>query len=192
MGVIKIMKLIIGLGNPGKKYQGSKHNIGFETVDEVAFQLGVAFNKSKFEAVYAEGRIGTEKIILIKPQTYMNLSGRSVRPWMDYYNLTEEDIVVVYDDMDLPPGKIRLRQKGSAGGHNGLKSIIQHLGTQEFNRVKIGVGRPRPGQDVISNVLSGFKKEEQDVVQESIKATSDAVEYWCEGYSFQDTMSKFN
>lgn len=186
------MKLIIGLGNPGRKYQGSKHNIGFETVDDIAFQMGLAFNKSKFEAVYAEGRIGTEKIVLIKPQTYMNLSGRSVRPWMDYYNLTEEDIVVIYDDMDLPPGKIRLRQKGSAGGHNGMKSIIQHLGTKEFNRIKIGVGRPQPGQNVISNVLSGFKKEDQNAVEESIKVASDAIEYWVKDHTFQDTMSNFN
>jgi len=186
------MKLIIGLGNPGKKYQGSKHNIGFEAVDEVAFQMGIVFKKSKFEAVYAEGRIGTEKIILIKPQTYMNLSGRSVRPWLDYYNLTEEDMVVIYDDMDLPPGKIRLRQKGSSGGHNGMKSIIQHLGTKEFNRIKVGVGRPQGGQDVISNVLSGFAKEDEDAVKESIKSVSDAIEYWTQGHAFQDTMSKFN
>jgi len=186
------MKLIIGLGNPGKKYQYSKHNIGFEAVDEVAFQMGITFNKSKFESVYAEGRVGTEKIVLIKPQTYMNLSGRSVRPWMNYYNLTEEDIVVIYDDMDLPPGKIRLRQKGSSGGHNGIKSIIQYLGTKEFNRIKVGVGRPRPGQDVISNVLSGFAKEDMEAVNESIQLVSDAIEYWSQDHSFQNTMSQFN
>src|SRR5699024_9733496 len=102
------MKLIIGLGNPGAKYAQTKHNIGFITLDELAFQKGLAFNRSKFESVYAEGNIGSEKVILIKPQTYMNESGRSIRQWLDFYNLTEEDIVVIYDDMDLPVGKVRL------------------------------------------------------------------------------------
>lgn len=186
------MKLIIGLGNPGAKYRDTKHNIGFIALDEMAFQNGWAFNKSKFESVYAEGRIGTEKVLLIKPQTFMNESGRSVRPWMDYYDLTEEDIVVIYDDMDLPPGKIRLREKGGSGGHNGIKSLIQHLGTKKFNRVKIGVGRPFPEQSVVSHVLSGFPKETHEEMLQAVKQTSEAVTYWAEGHAFQDTMSKFN
>ncbi|MEC6747899.1 aminoacyl-tRNA hydrolase [Marinilactibacillus sp. XAAS-LB27] len=186
------MKLVIGLGNPGAKYSDTKHNIGFIALDELAYQLGLAFNKSKFESVYAEGRIGSEKVLLIKPQTYMNDSGRSIRPWMDYYDLTEEDIVVVYDDMDLPAGKVRLRTKGSAGGHNGIKSLIQHIGTKEFNRIRIGVGRPYPSQSVVSHVLSGFEKEVHQDMLESVKVTADAVKYWSEGKSFQDTMTKFN
>ncbi|WP_208560557.1 aminoacyl-tRNA hydrolase [Marinilactibacillus kalidii] len=186
------MKLVIGLGNPGAKYRDTKHNIGFIALDELAYQLGLAFNKSKFESVYAEGRVGSEKILLIKPQTFMNDSGRSVRPWMDYYDLTEEDIVVIYDDMDLPAGKIRLRTKGSAGGHNGIKSLIQHVGTKEFNRIRIGVGRPYPSQSVISHVLSGFEKEVHQDMLEAVKTTSDAVKYWVEGKTFQDTMTHFN
>src|SRR5699024_9468062 len=126
------MKLIFGLGNPGKKYENTRHNIGFIALDRLAENLGLTFNRTKFNAVYAEGNIGTEKVSLAKPQTFMNLSGESVQAWIDYYDVTEEDIVVIYDDMDLPVGKIRLRVKGSSGGHNGMKSIIQHLGTQEF------------------------------------------------------------
>lgn len=186
------MKLIIGLGNPGAKYRSSKHNIGFITLDELVFQEGWAFNKSKFESVYAEGRIGTEKVIVLKPQTYMNESGRSVRPWMDYFNLSEEDIVVVYDDMDLPPGKIRLRENGGSGGHNGIKSLIQHMGTKSFNRVKIGIGRPLPEQSVVSHVLSGFAKEDQPEMLPAVRRAADAIKYWAEGHPFQDTMSKFN
>ncbi|WP_080147104.1 aminoacyl-tRNA hydrolase [Marinilactibacillus piezotolerans] len=186
------MKLVIGLGNPGAKYRETKHNIGFIVLDELAFQLGWAFNKSKFDSVYAEGRIGTEKVLLIKPQTFMNDSGRSVRPWMDYYELTEEDIVVIYDDMDLPTGKIRLRTKGGAGGHNGIKSIIQHIGTKTFNRIRVGVGRPYEGQSVISHVLNGFDKSVHEEMLAAVKQSADAVKYWSEGQTFQDTMTKYN
>lgn len=186
------MKLIIGLGNPGARYRETKHNIGFVTVDEIAYRKGWVFNKSKFDSVYAEGRIGSEKVLLIKPQTFMNESGKSVRPWMDYYDLTEEEIVVIYDDMDMPPGKVRLRQKGGAGGHNGIKSLIQHLGTKTFNRIKIGVGRPYPEQTVVSHVLSGFSKETHEDMLAAVNQAADAVVYWTSGNTFQDTMSKFN
>lgn len=186
------MKLIIGLGNPGAKYRETKHNIGFIALDEMAYQQGWVFNKSKFNSVYAEGRIGTEKVLLVKPQTFMNKSGESVRPWMDYFELTEEDIVVLYDDMDLDPGRIRLREKGGSGGHNGIKSLIQHLGTKKFNRIKIGIGRPFQEQSVVSHVLSGFSKEVHDEMLEAVKKSIDAAYYWVEGHSFQDTMSKFN
>lgn len=186
------MKLIIGLGNPGSKYAQTKHNIGFITLDEIAYQKGWVFNRSKFDSVYAEGMIGTEKVLLIKPQTYMNDSGRSIRPWMDFYNLTEEDIVVIYDDMDLPVGKIRLRQKGSAGGHNGIKSLISHIGTQKFNRLRIGVGRPYENQSVISHVLSPFHKSVHEDMLFAVKKAADAAVYWAEGHSYSDTMTRFN
>lgn len=186
------MKLIIGLGNPGKEYEKTKHNIGFLALDALAANLGLSFNKTKFKSIFAEGNIGTEKVILIKPQTYMNLSGESVRPWMDYYNLTEEDIVVVYDDMDLPVGKIRLRQQGGHGGHNGIKSLIQHLGTKQFNRIRIGVGRPYPGQDVISHVLSSFSKETVDDMKEAVHVTGDSIKHWVDGHTFLETMNEFN
>jgi len=186
------MKLIFGLGNPGKKYSDTKHNIGFISLDEIAFQQGLTFNKSKFESVYAEGNVGSEKLLLIKPQTFMNESGRSVRPWMDYYDLDLDDILVIYDDMDLPAGKIRLRQKGSSGGHNGIRSIITHVGTKEFNRIKVGIDRPYPKQTVVSHVLSKFPKEVKGDVEESLKKVSDAALYWSEGHPFPETMSKFN
>lgn len=186
------VKLIVGLGNPGAKYRETKHNIGFIAMDEMAHRHGMAFNKSKFEAVYAEGFIGTEKVLLVKPQTFMNESGRSVRPLMDYYGVDEEDLVVVYDDLDLPVGKIRLRQKGSAGGHNGIKSIIQHLGTKEFNRIRIGVGRPYPNQTVVQHVLSGFPKETHEDMLAAVNASADALQYWIEGHTFLDTMTHYN
>lgn len=187
------MKLIFGLGNPGDKYRATKHNIGFITVDEMAFQMGIAFNKSQFNSVYAEGRIGTEKVLLIKPQTFMNLSGESVRPWIDYYNLDEtEDVVIVYDDMDMEIGKVRLRNKGGHGGHNGIRDIIKHLGTKEFNRVKIGIGRPMKDQSVVSHVISKFRDEDHDAMLEAVRWTDKALNAWAEGMPFQEVMSKYN
>lgn len=187
------MKLIFGLGNPGDKYRATKHNIGFITVDEMAFQMGLAFNKSQFNSVYAEGRIGTEKVLLIKPQTFMNLSGESVRPWIDYYNLDEtEDVVIVYDDMDMEIGKVRLRNKGGHGGHNGIRDIIKHLGTKEFNRVKIGIGRPMKDQSVISHVISKFRDEDHDAMLEAVRWTDKALNAWAAGMPFQEVMSKYN
>ncbi len=186
------MKLIFGLGNPGKKYENTRHNIGFIALDRLAENLGLTFNRTKFNAVYAEGNMGTEKVILVKPQTFMNLSGESVQPWVDYYDVTEEDIVVIYDDMDLPVGKIRLRVKGSSGGHNGMKSIIQHLGTQEFNRIRVGVGRPYPKQTVISHVLSRFSKDSIDDMKMSVQDIIEAIKYWADGHTFQETMNEFN
>lgn len=186
------MKLIFGLGNPGGKYQNTKHNIGFITVDYLAKHLGLTFNQTKFKSVYAEGRIGTEKVILIKPQTYMNLSGEAVQPWLDFCKLDGEDIVIIYDDMDLEVGKIRLRKKGGHGGHNGMKSIINHLGTKEFNRIRVGIGRPFPAQTVVSHVLSQFPKDEVPLMEEAVYKSVDAIKYWAEGHTFEDTMNQFN
>lgn len=186
------MKLIFGLGNPGRKYENTKHNIGFMSVDVIAKALGLTFSKTKFKSLYAEGRMGTEKVILIKPQTYMNLSGESVQPWMDFYKLENEDMVVIYDDLDLPVGKIRLRGQGGSGGHNGMKSIIQHLNTKEFNRIRVGIGRPRPGQDVISHVLNPFLKEDTEEMHSALYAIEDAVKYWANDHTFQETMTEFN
>lgn len=186
------VKLIVGLGNPGKQYETTKHNIGFLTLDALAANLGLSFNKTKFKSIYAEGNIGTEKVILVKPQTFMNLSGESVRPWMDYFDLTEEDVVIIYDDMDLPVGKIRLRQQGGHGGHNGVKSLIQHMGTQNFNRIRVGVGRPFPSQDVISHVLSPFSKDTVDDMKNSIHESVDAIKYWVNDKTFLETMNEFN
>lgn len=186
------MKLIVGLGNPGSKYRGTKHNIGFITLDEIAFQEKASFNKHQFESDIAEFFINGEKIILAKPQTFMNESGRSVRPLMTYYNISEEDLLVIYDDLDLPIGRIRLRQKGSAGGHNGIKSLIAHLGTQEFNRIKVGIDRPRAGQEVVNYVLSTFPKATHDDMLQSVQSAAKASLYWASGHGFVDTMNHYN
>ena len=186
------MKLVIGLGNPGLKYKETKHNIGFIVVDQMVQNLGLTFNQTKFKSLYAEGRIGSEKVIFIKPQTFMNLSGESVQPWMDFYNLTGDDIVVIYDDMDLPVGKTRLRMKGGHGGHNGMKSVINLLGSKEFNRIRMGVGRPFPEQTVISHVMSKFPKDKIDDMKAAVCHIEKAVKYWADGHTFQETMNEFN
>lgn len=186
------MKMVVGLGNPGKKYQATKHNIGFITLDELAYQHKFSFNKSKFEADVAEARFNSEKVLFVKPQTFMNDSGRAVRPLMDYYTVDLDDLLVIYDDLDLPVGKVRLRQKGSAGGHNGIKSIIQHIGTQDFNRIRIGIDRPMPKQTVIQHVLSPFAKEAHEDILDAVKKSAAATTDWLEGTKFIDTMNKYN
>ncbi len=187
------MKLIFGLGNPGDKYRATKHNIGFITLDEIAFQMGLAFNKSQFQSVYAEGRMGSEKVFLIKPQTFMNLSGQSIRPWLDYYDLDEgSDMVVVHDDLDLAVGRVRLRDQGGHGGHNGLRSIIKETGSKKFNRIKIGIGRPKGKMSVVSHVLSQFPQEDHQAMMEAVTHSYKALQAWGEGMPFQEVMSKFN
>ncbi|KUP04218.1 peptidyl-tRNA hydrolase [Bacillus coahuilensis m2-6] len=185
------MKLIVGLGNPGAKFDGTRHNIGFEVIDELAKRFNVALDQSKFKGVYSIVRHEGEKFILLKPLTYMNLSGESIRPLMDYYDIDIEDLVVIYDDLDLPVGKLRLRQKGSAGGHNGMKSTIAHLGSQQFNRIRLGVDRPPSGMTVPNYVLGKFTASEQPLVEEVVKASADACEAWLKE-PFLSVMNKFN
>ena len=186
------MKLVVGLGNPGAKYKGTRHNVGFMTMDEVAYQEKFDFDKALFDAVFAQVQIGGEKVIFMKPLTFMNLSGEAIRPLMNYFKIGIEDIVVLYDDMDLPVGKIRLRQKGSAGGHNGIKSIISCLGSDQFNRIKIGVGRPAPGRSVVNHVLANFEKEEQEEILASVDKSVEALRDWIKGDNFIQTMNRFN
>ena len=185
------VKLIIGLGNPGKPYEHTRHNIGFDVIDALASKWGAPLNQSKFNGMYASVHRPEGKVILVKPLTYMNLSGECVRPLMDYFDIEVEDILVIYDDLDLETGKLRLRQKGSAGGHNGIKSLIQHLGTQEFDRIRVGVSRPPAGMKVADYVLSKFSKDDQPVVEDAIKKSCDAVEAALVK-PFLDVMNKFN
>ena len=185
------MKLIIGLGNPGKPYEHTRHNIGFDVIDALASKWGASLNQSKFNGMYASVHRPEGKVILVKPLTYMNLSGECVRPLMDYFDIEVEDILVIYDDLDLETGKLRLRQKGSAGGHNGIKSLIQHLGTQEFDRIRVGVNRPPAGMKVADYVLSKFSKDDQPVVEDAIKKSCDAVEAALVK-PFLDVMNQFN
>lgn len=183
------MFLIVGLGNPEEKYNNTRHNIGFEAVDYIADKYNIDINRKKFKGVYGEGFIGNEKVILMKPTTYMNLSGECIREVIDFYRLSNEDILVIYDDISLDVGRIRIRPKGSAGGHNGIKSIINHLGTDEFSRIKIGVGQPKG--DLVNHVLGKFSKEENEVLEESLEATKLATETIIKEDT-QAGMNKFN
>ena len=186
------MKLVVGLGNPGAKYRGTRHNVGFMTMDEVAYQEKFDFDKALFDAVFAQVQMGGEKVIFMKPLTFMNLSGEAIRPLMNYFKIGIEDLLIVYDDMDLPVGKIRLRQKGSAGGHNGMKSIISCLGTSEFNRIKVGVGRPKEGRTVVGHVLNRFEKEEEEDIIFAVQKSVDAIRSWIDTDDFVKTMNQFN
>jgi peptidyl-tRNA hydrolase, PTH1 family len=171
------MIIIAGLGNPGGKYDATRHNIGFHVVDALAAANGTSISQKKFKSLYAETRIGSEKILLVKPQTYMNLSGESIGHWMRYYQLAPENLLVVYDDMAFEPGEIRLRKNGSAGSHNGMKSIIQHLGTQDFPRLRVGIGKS-PWQDAASYVLSRLTPEEIPLMREAVaKAAGAAADF---------------
>ena len=170
------MKVIVGLGNPGREYAQTKHNVGFMLVDALADKLGIFNWQEKFDALIAEGRLGTEKILLVKPQTYMNDSGRAVGPLMNWYKLPPEALIVAHDDMDIPAGTIRIRKKGSAGGHNGIKSVLAHLGDEHFSRVRIGIGRPLPGWTVINHGLAPFQEEDVPKIKEAIQYLLPAVE----------------
>ena len=166
------MFLIVGLGNPGSQYEDTRHNIGFKVVDNIAKEYNIEINRQKFKGMCGEGFINGEKVILLKPTTYMNLSGESIREVVDFYKLSNEDILVIYDDISLDVGRLRIREKGSAGGHNGIYSIIAHLGTDIFPRIKVGVGQPNV--DLVNYVLGKFTKEEMEVLSESIDASTKA------------------
>ncbi|MCL6517700.1 aminoacyl-tRNA hydrolase [Alicyclobacillus sp.] len=187
------MKVIVGLGNPGAMYDRTRHNVGFWVVDELCRRFGVTSHRVKWRAQVADTVAGGEKVLLVKPQTYMNLSGESVREVMDFHRELDpgRDLIVVYDDMDLPPGHIRLREQGSAGGHNGVKSIIQHLGGERFARVRVGIGRPADGRAVVDHVLSPFSPGELESVQGAVTRAADAIEYAL-AHGFAAAMNRYN
>lgn len=185
------MKLIVGLGNPGIKYAQTRHNVGFFVVDHLSEQWSIPLKQHKWEAEIGEGRICGEKVVLCKPQTFMNRSGMAVRPVFDFFNADIDDIVVIYDDLDLPPGQIRLRLKGSAGGHNGMKSIIGHLGTDQFKRIRIGIGRPEPPYPVTDYVLSPFAEDEEEAVADAVERAAEAINHWTQS-TFLDAMNRYN
>lgn len=185
------MKIIAGLGNPGKEYRATRHNIGFEAVDYIAYDLGIYIDKRKHKALLGKGIFAGEKVIFLKPQTYMNLSGESVRAALDYYKLTNEDLIVIYDDISLDVGDIRIRTKGSAGGHNGIKSIISHLGTDVFDRIKIGVGDKPKGYDLADYVLGKFKGNEVKNMEEAVINAKKALELMLQNEN-EKAMNLFN
>ena len=170
------MKVIAGLGNPGREYAQTKHNVGFLMVDALAAHLGVTEWREKYDALIARARIGSEAVLLVKPQTYMNESGRAIAHLMNFYKLAADDLIVAHDDMDIPAGSIRIRKKGSSGGHNGIKSILAHLGDEHFARIRIGIGRPLPGWTVVNHVLAPFPPEDAAKVSEAIRYLVPAIE----------------
>lgn len=170
------MYIIAGLGNPGKKYEHTRHNAGFEAIDRLAERYRIPIETKKFQALCGTGAIEGQKVLLLKPQTYMNLSGESIRAACDFFKIDpEEELIVLYDDISLAPGQLRIRKKGSAGGHNGIKSIIQHLGTQVFMRVKIGVGEKPSGYDLADYVLGHFSKEERAEMDDAFDRAAQAA-----------------
>ncbi|MCD2435910.1 aminoacyl-tRNA hydrolase [Acidaminococcus sp. NSJ-142] len=187
------MKLVVALGNIGKEYEGTRHNIGFMTADVLADRWKEQSGWRKADnAFYLERRM-PEKCFLIKPTTYMNSSGAAVADFANFYHIAPEDILVVQDDMDLPVGTLRIRRKGSSGGHNGLKSIERAIGSQAYPRIKVGIGHPvHQEQAVISHVLHPFQGEDKAKIQEAVKAAADAVEKWLAGAEISDLMQEFN
>ena len=170
------MKLIVGLGNPTREYQATRHNIGFDAITRMCDDYRIRLDSKEHKAVCGKGYIGGEKVILAQPQTYMNLSGESVRELADYYKLTNEDVIVICDDINLDVGQLRVRRKGSAGGHNGIKNIIAQLGTEEFMRIRVGVGAKPEKWDLADYVLGRFPKEEEPVIREALEKVSKACE----------------
>lgn len=186
------MYIIVGLGNPERKYDGTRHNIGFSAVTALADANNISIDTKKHKALIGKGVIAGQKVILAEPLTYMNLSGESVRELVDYYKISpSEELVVIYDDVALEPGRLRIRAKGSAGGHNGIKSIISHLGSQEFYRIRIGVGEKPAGWDLADYVLGRFPKEEEPIIRDALERAADA----CSVIMTQDinaAMNQFN
>ncbi len=184
--------MVVGLGNPGDKYTYTRHNAGFLALSYISQKLGFDISKSKFKALVAESMLGTHRTLFMLPQTFMNLSGEAVRAAMDFYKLTPDKVLIIYDDTSLACGKLRIRQKGSAGGHNGMKSIIEHLGTDEFARIKIGVGaKPHPEMDLADWVLSTFTKDEQTAIFDRFEDVKNAAALIADG-KFTEAMNKFN
>lgn len=171
------MYLIAGLGNPTSQYENTRHNVGFDAIDYLAYENNISVDTKKHKALIGKGIIAGEKVILAKPQTFMNQSGESIREIVDYYNIDPEtELLVLFDDISLDVGRLRIRKKGSAGGHNGIKNIIAHLGTQNFARVKIGVGEKPVYMDLADYVLGHFSKEERIIINDAIKNVKEAVE----------------
>lgn len=175
------MYLIVGLGNPGTEYAATRHNIGFDMVTYLSDRYNIPLRSRENKAIVGKGMIGGQKVMLAQPQTYMNLSGESVRALLDYYKMDIDELIIIYDDISLPVGQIRVRPKGSAGGHNGIKSIIQHLRTEEFARIKIGVGAKPEGGDLVKHVLGRFSREEDGIIRDVFALAEEALEALLDG-----------
>lgn len=185
------MYLIAGLGNPSRTYEGTRHNIGFTMIDAIGNKFGIDVTTKKHKALVGRGMIDGMRAILAKPQTYMNLSGESIREITDFYKIEPENIIIIYDDISLDVGQLRIRKKGSAGGHNGVKNIIAHLGTQEFPRIKVGIGNKPEGWDLADYVLSKYTKAEQEALEEASEGVIGAVKLMLAD-DIEAAMNKYN
>ncbi len=183
------MYLIVGLGNPGHEYANTRHNVGFDVLDLISIKYNIVISRTKFKGIYGEGKIGNERVILLKPTTYMNLSGESVREVCNFYKITNDNIIVIHDDISLEVGRMRIRKSGSAGGHNGIKNIILNLSSDVFPRIKIGVGGPKG--DLTSHVLGKLNHEDKIVIDRVFNAATEAVETIITE-SVMEAMNKFN
>ena len=184
------MKLVVGLGNPGGRYAQSRHNVGFLIADRFARAHALGWSRKRFNAELAEGNIDSVRVMIAKPQTFMNLSGDAVGKLFAFYKIDPNDLLVVYDDLDLPLGKMRLRPKGGAGGHHGMESIISRVGTSDFPRLRVGIGRPNPDAD-IEHVLSNFEGDERVLMDETFALAVDAIDVWV-GQGIDKSMNEFN
>lgn len=183
--------IVVGLGNPGQKYEGTRHNVGFDAIEILARKHGITINKLKHKALSGEGSIGGRRVLLVKPQTFMNLSGESVRDIVDWYKVPVGNIIIIYDDIDLPLGKLKVRPKGSSGTHNGMRSVIYQLQSDEFPRIRIGIDKPPEGWELANYVLSRFSGEDRKVVDEIIVKAADAVEEILRS-GIDQAMNKYN
>ena len=185
------MYLIVGLGNPEANYSKTRHNMGFNVINKLAEQYGIEVTKKKFDGLFGEGIIEDEKVILLKPQTYMNLSGKSIIQIVNFYKIPLENIIIIYDDIDIKPGLIRVRKHGSSGSHNGMKSVIEELNSEEFTRVRVGIGKPQYDNDMINYVIGAIPEEEIEDLQKGVaKAKEAVIEIIKNGVDV--TMNKYN
>lgn len=185
------MYLIVGLGNPENEYARTRHNMGFDAINKIASKFNIEMNRTKFNAIYGQGNINGKKVTLVKPQTYMNLSGQAVRDFVNFYKIEKEELIILYDDMDIDKGIIKIRKKGGAGSHNGMKSVIQELGTTDFPRIRIGIGEPEFKNDAINYVIGHVSDEEYEVLQEGVNKASVAIEEIITG-GIDSAMNKLN
>ena len=185
------MYLIVGLGNPEEEYNRTRHNMGFHTINKIANQYNLEIKKNKFHGLYENAIIENQKVIFVKPQTYMNLSGNCVKEFVEFFKIENDKIIIIYDDMDIEPGQIKIRKKGRSGGHNGMKSIIEMLGTEEFPRIRIGIGRPQDKDDKINYVIGEIKEEDVEKLEKGVdKAREAVIEILKNG--IDTAMNKFN
>ena len=185
------MYLIIGLGNPENEYKNTRHNMGFNTINILAEKYNIQLNKNKFDAICGDGIIEGKKVVLVKPQTFMNLNGRSVVQFVNFYKTELENVLVIYDDMDVEVGKIKLRKKGGSGSHNGMKSVVAELNSQDFPRIRVGIGKPEFDHDIINYVIGSIPEEEKQLLEQSAKKASETVVEFLKN-GIDSAMNKFN